>query len=149
MSDSFDQDMFFKMMQANIPEGMDIEIPPKVFLDAEGEILSMDFEEKRMRIRYPVKERYLNPLRYVQGGIIVALMDNTMGPLSYVVAPPSVTLSLNIQYKRPATGDLPYIDIEAWVTEQTRRLVYMDGTAYNPEGKVLITAQATAMLVTA
>jgi len=147
MSDSFDQDAFFQQMMANIPEGLPVEIPPKVFTDAEGEILSVDLDAKRMRVRYPVKERYLNPLRYVQGGIIVALIDNTIGPLSYLVAPPSVTTHLNTTYIRPATGDLPHIEIDAWVTDQTRRLIYLAATAYNPAGKTLVTAQSTQMII--
>jgi len=147
MSEPFDQDAFFKIMLANVPDGMEIELPPKIFTDLDGEILSVDLEGKRMRARYPVKERYLNPLRYVQGGMIVTFIDNTIGPLSYIVAPPSVTTQLNTTYIRPATGDLPYIDVEAWVTEQTRRLLFFAAEAYRPDGKTLVTAQATQMII--
>ncbi|GAB4345400.1 MAG: hypothetical protein Kow00117_22940 [Phototrophicales bacterium] len=118
-----------------------LKIPPPIFLDMEGEVL--DSGENFMKIRFPVKERYQNPFGYMQGGMLVAAMDNTIGPLSFMVAPPNVTTQLNISYIRPVTAETPYIIVEATVKEQTRKMLFIEARALNPEGKVLCIAQAT------
>ncbi|MDX1993058.1 MAG: PaaI family thioesterase [bacterium] len=127
-------------------ENAGLEIPPKVFLDMEGEMLEY-IEGKSLRVRFPVKERYQNPLGYMQGGMIVAAMDNTIGPLSYLVAPPSVTTQLNTSYIRPVTPQDAYIEVVAILVERTRRQIFLSAEAMNPAGKRVATCTATCMLI--
>lgn len=124
---------------------MGLKIPPPIFLDMEGEMLESG--DTFMKIRFPVKERYQNPFGYMQGGMIVAAMDNTIGPLSFIVAPPNVTTQLNISYIRPVTQETEYIIVEATVKEQTRKMLFIEARALNPEGKVLCIAQATHQII--
>lgn len=77
-------------LRAKLPDDADIEIPPKVFTDMGGALIRYD-DGEALTARFPVRERYQNPMQYMQGGMIVAAIDNTLGPLSYLVAPPSVT----------------------------------------------------------
>lgn len=118
-----------------------LQIPPPIFLDMEGEVLELT--DNFIKTRFPVKERYQNPFGYMQGGMVVAAMDNTIGPLSFTVAPPNVTTQLNISYIRPVTPDMAYIFVEATVKEKTRKMVFIEARALSPEGKVLSIAQAT------
>lgn len=122
-------------------------IPPPVFIDMAGEFLDYDEAGKMLVARFPVQERYLNPVRYVQGGIIVTAMDNTVGPLSYLVAPPSVTLQFNTTFLRPLMGDAPAFIVTARVTDQTRRYIYMEALATSLEGRVLARAQVSQTLI--
>jgi acyl-coenzyme A thioesterase PaaI-like protein len=68
-----------------MPSNTGMELPPKVFVDMDGEFI--DFVEgESLTVRFPNKERYMNPLGFMQGGIIVAAMDNAIAPLSYMLA---------------------------------------------------------------
>lgn len=133
-------------LTARMPPGMPLELPPKIFVDMEGEMLEY-IEGKSLRVRFPVRERYQNPLGYMQGGMITAAIDCTVGPLSYLVAPPSVTLQLQTSYIRPITRDEPYIEVEGVVIELTRRQIFMTAHVYTSAGKLAATAHTSCMLL--
>jgi len=82
------------------PTDTNMELPPKIFLDMEGEFIEFVKGEKLIA-QFPNFERYMNPFGFMQGGIIVAAIDNTIAPLSYVSAPPNITKEINTTFKRP------------------------------------------------
>lgn len=129
-----------------VPTDGSLELPPKIFIDMEAEVL--DYQEgQALTIRFPVKERYQNPMRMMQGGMIVAAIDNTVGPLSYLVAPPSVTTQLNTSYVRPVTPNDRTITVEARVVELTRRQLFFTARVSNEAGKTVALAHVTAQVV--
>ena len=134
----------FRKKYANLSS---IEVPPKVFLDMEGEFLAYEESEMSLLVRFPVKDRYLNPLRTMQGGMIVAAIDNVFGPLSFLVAPPSISTQLNTSFVKAVRPSLPYIDVHAKVDELTRRYLYMSARVTNPEGELLTLAHASFMIL--
>ena len=95
----------------------ELKIPPPCFVFMEGDILEVT--DTSMRVKFPVKPEYQNPFGYMQGGFLVAAMDNTIGPLSFIVADPSVTIQLNTSFIRPVTPQTDYIIVEAWLKEKT------------------------------
>lgn len=129
-------------MTANLPPGMTFELPPKVFLDMEGEFIAYQ-EGETLTVRFPVKERYQNPMGTMQGGLIAAAIDNTIGPLSFLAAPPSATTQLNTTYVRPITAADAFIEIEGRVIERTRTRIYLSARVFNPAGKLVALAHAT------
>ena len=74
----------------------DFLIPPPVFELMSGEFLAIDVKSKRFKTRFPILAEYQNPYRTMQGGIVAAAVDNTLGPLSMLVAPPNITRRLEI-----------------------------------------------------
>lgn len=129
-----------KTISSKLPKQSNIEIPPKIFVDMEGEYIE-HIEGKSLTARFPVKERYQNPLKAMQGGMIVAAMDNTFGPLSYMVAPLSVTTHINATYIRPVTVDDRFIDVTATVIEITKNLLHMRAEVRNPDGELVAISQ--------
>jgi uncharacterized protein (TIGR00369 family) len=127
-----------------IPEIKGLEIPPKVFQDMEAEITAYE-DEQSLTVRFPVKERYQNPIGQMQGGMIVAAIDNVFGPLSYMVSPPSVTMQMNTSFINAVTQDDSYIEVKAQVDEMTRRFLFMSARATNPNGEVIALSQASFM----
>ena len=81
-------------------------IPPPVFVSMQAEVVAFDPEEASLTVRFPVLEKDLNPYHTMQGGMIAAAIDNTLGPLSMLVAPPNVTRQLEVTYSRPITLEL-------------------------------------------
>lgn len=136
------------LIQAQAPAGMDILIPPPSLIDMQGEFLAYE-EGSRIRVRFPVLARYRNPMGNMQGGLIVAALDNTLGPLSYLIAPPSVTASLNTQYLRPVIEGTPHIVCEAWLVERTRNTLYLAADVRNPDGKVVALCQSVNQILPA
>lgn len=133
------------LLQAQ-PGADGLEFPPKIILDMEGDLFDY-VEGKSLRGRFPVKERYQNPAGHMQGGMIVAAIDNTIGPLSFIAGQPNATTQLNTSFIRPVTRDEAYIDVEAVVLERTRRHIYLSAQVTNAAGKIIATATATCQIV--
>lgn len=139
-------DQLMARMKAMIPPETGLELPPKIFIDMAGEIL--DFQASRsLVVRFPVQERYQNPMGNMQGGMIVTAIDNTLGPLSFLVAPPSVTTQLNTTYIRPVTGQDRFITVEGRVLERTRSLLFLMAEVKNEAGKLVAISYATCSIL--
>lgn len=79
-------DLLVKIREsAGLNSGM--ELPPKIFKEMEGEFLEY-IDGQSLTVRFPVKEGYSNPFGFMQGAVIVAAIDNTLGPLSLLLLPP-------------------------------------------------------------
>ena len=128
-------------------EEMQMVLPPPVFTEMRGEIIELDFEAKSLTAKFPVERRFANPMGYMQGGMIVAAMDNAIGPLSFVIAPPSVTAQFNTSYLRPILPTDDNIIVIAQLTERTKRQLYFTATVYNTEDKVLAIGHATQTII--
>ena len=145
MSTSTNEEVIARL-RANMPDDTDIEIPPKVFEDMEGDLLHYE-EGEALTARFPVQDRYQNPMHYMQGGMIVAAIDNTLGPLSYLVAPPSVTTQLDTSFIRPVGPEEAYLDVKGWVVEQTGRQLFLAARVTSPKGKTVALSHATCQIV--
>lgn len=141
-----DSDQVMEQLRARMPAAAGIEIPPKVFVEMGGSFI--DYQEGvALTVRFPVQERYQNPLGLMQGGMIVAAIDNAIGPLSYLVAPPSATTQLNTSYLRPVSPRDAYIEVEARLVTRTRKHLYLSAQVFNPERKLIALGQATCALL--
>lgn len=118
-----------------IPSDTGLELPPKVFVDMDGEFI--DFVDgKSLTARFPNKERYMNPFGFMQGGIIVAAIDNTVAPLSYVLGTPNITQEINAIFKRPIKMNQPFIDVVASIVEKTSSHIILQAEVRNEQGKL-------------
>jgi acyl-coenzyme A thioesterase PaaI-like protein len=134
-------------LRSIIPNQEGIELPPRIFLDMQGEFIAWDEDRQILGVRMPVLERYRNPLGMMQGGMIVAALDNAFGPLSYLVAPPSLTMQLNTSFIKGVGPDEAYIDIVAQVDQITRRFLFLSARVTNPVGELLALSQASCMIL--
>jgi len=133
-------------LRERVPEDADLQLPPPCYEDMGAEAISFDEEAEVLVVRLPVRERYQNPLRLMQGGYIAAAIDNTLGPLSFLVAPPSVTTQMSTQYLRPVPPSVDYIDVEGRVAERAGRQLFLEATVRLPNGKTAARAQATCRI---
>lgn len=142
------EDTIVDQLIQSVPKGMELEIPPRVFLDMEGTFIEY-IENTRLVAHYPNKERYMNPFGFMQGGIIVAAMDNTIGPLSYAAAPPSVTKEIHTEYKRPVKSSDSYIKVEATVVEKNDTSITLQARVFNENGKLAASCISNCIYVKA
>ena len=122
-------------------------IPPPVFTTMQGEFLTFDAQNGVLATRFPVLEQYLNPYGTMQGGIVAAAVDNTLGPLSMLVAPPNVTRRLQMKYSRPITPDLEYITVKGKLLERKGRRLTFSAEVRDREGVLLARARALHWIV--
>jgi uncharacterized protein (TIGR00369 family) len=104
-------------------------------------------EGERLAMRFPILERYRNPFGYMQGGFVLAALDNTMGPFQFLIAPPSVTTQVTINYLRPVLVDQSHLTCVATVLERSRKTLILVGRALVGDGKVAAIAQATCQIL--
>ena len=136
----------FDALAAAVPEPIRSRLPPPCLLDMQTEAVEY-VEGERLVMRFPVLERYRNPFGFMQGGFVLAALDNTLGPFQFLIAPPSVTSQVTIHYVRPVTFDQSHLLCEATVLERTRKTLYLTGRALLADGKVAAIAQATCQIV--
>ena len=129
-----------------MPKQADIELPPRIHQEMEGEFIDY-IEGKSLTVRFPVKKRYQNPFGAMQGGMIVAAIDCSYGPLAYLVTPPSVTTHINTTYIRPVTAVEKYIDVIATVVEITRRQIHMRADVKNSAGQLMAISHSSNTFV--
>ena len=131
-------------------EGTGMKVPPPVFTHMKGEFINIDFEKNTMLLRFPIMEEFENPMGYMQGGMIAAAIDNALGPLSFMLAPPSVTKTMTLEYKRPIPNTLDNIFVQAQLDSRTERELYLSATVSSEletEAGLETTVHATATAV--
>jgi acyl-coenzyme A thioesterase PaaI-like protein len=127
-----------EQLDTNLKE---FEIPPPVFLAMKGEFVSFNLKSAIFRCRFPVLNEQLNPYRVMQGGIIAAAIDNTIGPLSMLIAPPNITRKMEVKYFKSIKKENEYIYVTAQFIEQKKRFLYFESIVDDESGN---TKYATA-----
>ncbi|MCB1305620.1 MAG: PaaI family thioesterase [Leptospiraceae bacterium] len=135
-----DPEEIMKLLQgANpLPDGM--QVPPPVFTMMDGRIELYE-QGKRLKAVFPVREEYYNPMNRMQGGMIAAAIDNTMGPLSFLVAGPAFTLSFYVDFVRGIDASR-MLHVEAVVISRSRTNLILEATASDPRGKIVAGASS-------
>jgi len=101
-----------------------------------------------IRIGFDGKHEFCNPAGFIQGGILSAMLDDTMGPAVFVTTEGrlyTVTVTMTVNFMAPAEPG-PMIG-EARVTQLGRTIAFMEGRLTRADGALIATATATARLV--
>lgn len=122
-------------------------LPPPVFSAMQGEFVRVDLDEGTLTTRFPVLESHLNPYGTMQGGMVAAAVDNTLGPLSMLVAPPNVTRRLEMTYSRPITPDMEYIVVTGRFLGREGQRLRFRADVHDRNGKRLARAKAIHWIV--
>lgn len=111
-------------------------------------LVEMDLPGRRIVVDFTATQTMLNPAGKVQGGILTAMMDDTMGPLALILYAgrmmPS-TLDIHTQFFRPCMAGT--LRCEARVTQLGRSLCYTAADLFDPRGRKMASAIQTAMMV--
>ncbi len=136
----------FHRLKELMPYENNMELPPKIFIDMEGEFIEF-VENIKLIARFPNMERYMNPFGFMQGGILVAAVDNTISPFSYASAPPSITKEIKTEFKRPVKRAEKYIDVVATVVEKASSYILLQAEVLNEKGKLVAKSLANCVYV--
>ena len=103
-----------------------------------------------IRIGFDGKTAFCNPAGFVQGGILSAMLDDTMGPAVFVMTDGrlyTATISLTVNFLAPARPG-PIIG-EAEVVQLGKTVAFVAGRLTAEDGTLLATASANARLIAA
>jgi uncharacterized protein (TIGR00369 family) len=101
-----------------------------------------------IRIGFDGKPEFCNPAGFVQGGMLSAMLDDTMGPAVFVMTDGrlyTATISMTVNFLAPAKPGP--ITGEASVTQLGRTIAFVEGRLTGEGATVLATATASARLV--
>ena len=121
--------------------------PPPIFNAMQGEILELDLESGFLTAKFPILESYLNPYGVMQGGMITTAVDNTIGPLSVLVAPSNVTRNLEMKFSQPVKPELEYILVNARLLERKKRRLFFEAEVQSPDGRRLAKCKAVHWII--
>ena len=101
-----------------------------------------------VRIGFDGKAEFCNPAGFVQGGILSAMLDDTMGPAVFVMTDGKLytaTITMTVNFLSPAKpGKLIG---EATVTQLGKTVAFVEGRLMAEDGTLLATASTSARLV--
>jgi uncharacterized protein (TIGR00369 family) len=103
-----------------------------------------------VRIGFEGKAEFCNPAGFVQGGILSAMLDDTMGPAVFVMTDGKLytaTITMTVNYLAPARPG-PIVG-EASVTQLGKTIAFVEGRLTAEDGRLIATATTSARLVEA
>ena len=101
-----------------------------------------------VRIGFDGKPEFCNPAGFIQGGILSAMLDDTMGPAVFVMTEGKLytaTITMTVNFLAPARPG-PIVG-EADVTQLGKTVAFVAGRLMAADGSVLATATSSARLV--
>jgi len=101
-----------------------------------------------IRIGFDGKRDFCNPAGFIQGGILSAMLDDTMGPAVFVMTEGKLytaTITMTVNFLAPAKPG-PLV-AEATVTQLGRTIAFVEGKLMDEDGRVLATATTSLRMV--
>lgn len=111
-------------------------------------LIEQDAAAGVIRIGFEGRPEFLNPAGYVQGGLLAAMLDDTMGPAVLILTEGrcfTVTISMTVTYLAPVRPGP--IEVEAVVIQQGKTIATMEAQLFGPDGKEAARAVSSARLV--
>lgn len=103
-----------------------------------------------IRIGFDGRPEFCNPAGFIQGGMLTAMLDDTMGPAVFVRTEGrlyTTTVSMTVNFLAPARPG-PIVG-EARVVQLGKTIAFIEGRLTGDDGALLATASASARLVEA
>jgi len=80
----------------------------------------------------------------MHGGVVLTLIDETMGWAVYHAAKWGATARLNVRFRKPVRLDEP-LHVEAWIVTDRARLIELRGEVRDTRGQLLAEGEGTFM----
>jgi uncharacterized protein (TIGR00369 family) len=107
-------------------------------------------EEGWIKLGFEGKPDFCNPAGFIQGGLLSAMLDDTMSPAVLVMSEGrlyTTTISMTVNFLAPAKPG-PII-AEAKVTQLGKTIAFVEGRLMAEDGTLLATATASERLLEA
>ncbi|WP_315765263.1 MULTISPECIES: PaaI family thioesterase [unclassified Bradyrhizobium] len=101
-----------------------------------------------IRVGFDGKHEFCNPAGFIQGGILSAMLDDTMGPAVFAMTDGrlyTATVTMTVNFMTPAEPGP--ITGEARVTQLGKTIAFMEGRLARADGTLIAAATASARLI--
>ena len=105
-------------------------------------------EQGWIRIGFEGKPEFRNPAGFIQGGLLTAMLDDTMGPAVFAMTDGELytaTIDLTVSFLAPAK--IGPIFGEANVVQLGKSIAFLEGRLMDSEGTILARATSSARLI--
>jgi len=100
-----------------------------------------DADKEVCRLKFDVTDTLRNPQGVLQGGVIAAALDISMGHLLKKIDGAGATVELSVQYLRPVSEGL--VTCEGRFTKKGRSLSFMESRLWGADDRLAALATAT------
>lgn len=110
-------------------------------------LLALDPLAGTIEVEFAAKSEFTNPSGFVQGGILAAMLDDTIGPAAFAMTGGkrlTTTIDLSLHYVRPVLPGV--ITAKAKVINLGAKIAFLEGELFDAEGKLSVVATASALL---
>ena len=112
------------------------------------QLLDYNSDERWARFAFEGRREFLNPAGFIQGGILSAMLDDTMGPTVLLASRGTLftaTINLNVSFLQPAKPGR--LLAEGRVVSMGKTIAFVQATLTDQQGLTLATGTASARLV--
>ncbi len=121
--------------------------PPPAAALLGWQLVEIDPDNGTIEVAFTATEAFLNPAGDVQGGMLAAMLDDTMGPALVATLPPgdwAPTIDLQVRFLAPARpGELR---ARGRVVRRGRDVAFLAGELRDSNDRLLATATASAII---
>lgn len=112
------------------------------------ELVAVDPDAGTMDVAFTATEEFTNPIGNVQGGLLAAMLDDTLGPALVATLDEgqfAVTLELKVSFLRPARPGR-FVG-HGRVAHRGGSIAFLEGNLAGEDGDHVATATATARII--
>jgi uncharacterized protein (TIGR00369 family) len=120
---------------------------PKIPEMLDWELVDFDIEAQSIKLSFDGGDRFANTVGFIHGGILMAMLDETMGGVILNTTQATVfatTISLAVDFIRPARCGR--IFGEGQITSLGKSIAFVEGKLIGEDGKLLARATASFKL---
>src|SRR5438046_589271 len=121
--------------------------PPPAAALLGWELVSVDPGAGTIEVAFTATAQFLNPAGVVQGGLVAAMLDDTMGPALVATLGPgqfAPTTDLHVQFLRPARPGR--LTGRGRVVRRGSNVAFLAGELLDESGQTVAVATATALI---
>ena len=111
-------------------------------------LLALKPEQGFIKVGFEGKREFCNPSGFIQGGMLAAMLDDTMGPAAFIMSNGkqfTPTISMNVNFISP--GRVGRFVCEAKVVQMGKTVVFVEGRLMDDAGTLVATATSNSRLV--
>ena len=111
------------------------------------ELIAVDPDAGTIEVGFTATGQFLNPAGAIQGGLLTAMLDDTMGPALVATLGPAQfapTIDLHVQFLRPARPGR--LTGRGRVVRRGKDVAFLAGELLDDSGQVVATATAAAQI---
>lgn len=121
-------------LQATVQRLLDAvlaEYPDRIMAMLNPSIVSVNYNEREICFRFGLSPWMLNIVDILHGGVLSAMIDNSMGTFTRALTSRSTrTINLQVSYAAAVPPSAEQVDIYCRITALTNRFAHLFATAY-------------------